>query len=45
MLIISLKDNKKKMKEKGLKRQKKNKGMTPAVLKVWELNDYVVRLS
>ena len=34
MLIISVKDNKKKMKEKGLKRQKRNKGMTQAIVKV-----------
>ena len=33
------------MNEKGGGRQKRNEGLTQTVVKVWELNDFVVRLS
>ena len=47
MPIISARDNKnERWKKKGKrKRQKRNKGVTQAMVEVWELNDFFGRLS
>ena len=40
--VMKIKDEREKEKKK---RQKRNKGVTQAIVKVLELNDFVVRLS